>query len=388
MSVKFLYADSKIYFGLDEVNLFIKHGKVPSVFVSGEYDKQKLKIYKSYGETPSETSLRFLLKRELDLRFKTSTKHTVEETDPKFNFSFLTPPHKELYPCAWENNKMKSECKKALKTHVLNAIESGQESHAEQWLYFTVYGSGASYNWDEEGDFDVQIWINIEKYNEHHPDSPKESDDVVAEIRRLVQPVNFPSFEDLGLETKDCAGKMLIQFYPKAGTGSKDENLAQKPYACYDMETDEWLVKPKPITPEFYGEHFVAIQDKAKDTAEQAEGLISSFQRNVLTWQFFTNLYRETKNKLFLHEAEIAQINATKEQEGIATLFHGVFGGRQKSYSPEGEGIEDEGDEIQKLLEVWGIFQQLKHLARAPLPWDRTEMPSRPIDELSLETII
>jgi hypothetical protein len=29
---------------------------------------------------------------------------------------------------------------------------------------------------------------------------------------------------------------MLIQYYPKAGTGSKEENLASKPYACYDLD--------------------------------------------------------------------------------------------------------------------------------------------------------
>jgi hypothetical protein len=52
-----------------------------------------------------------------------------------------------------------------------------------------------------------------------------------------------------------------------------------------------------------------------------------------------------------------------------------VFKGRQEAYSPEGEGVRDERDAVQKLLEVWGIFQKLKHNARMPLPWDEQELP-------------
>jgi hypothetical protein len=51
-------------------------------------------------------------------------------------------------------------------------------------------------------------------------------------------------------------------------------------------------------------------------------------------------------------------------------MFQSIFGDRAKAYSPEGKGVYDERDIMQKLLEVWGIFQELKHYAREDLPWE------------------
>lgn len=402
---KFFYGDGEVAvtkaLAVTHLNLFqrlvdwkkLPKGNLPQDYAAGYYSPETGEVQTVWrgGNPPDDDSLRFLLRDYIDAYVPERYPYygaSIEDTEPTNNLGFLEDPHDTLYPCAWEGEKMKAECKQALKSHVLNAIQGpGQEAHADQWIYFTVYGSGASYNWNEEGDFDVQMWLDIAKYNEHHPDQPKEAEELLKEIRRDVQRVNFPSFEDLGLDTEDCDGKMLIQFYPKIGTGDRDENLSQKPYACYDIENDDWYVKPKPITPEFYGEHFVIVMDRAHDIADQSQQLIDQFQRNVLTWQFFTKLYSQTQNKLFLSTAQKAQIDATEEQQGIAKLFQGVFGDRIKAYSPEGKGIEDEGDETQKLLEVWGVFQELKHWARAPLPWDKQDMPAEPIDENSKDVV-
>ena len=62
-------------------------------------------------------------------------------------------------------------------------------------------------------------------------------------------------------------------------------------------------------------------------------------------------------------------------QDGIKNMFDSIFGGRAKAYSPEGKGIQDERDIMQKLLEVWGTFQDLKHWAREAPPWTETEIP-------------
>ncbi len=58
-------------------------------------------------------------------------------------------------------------------------------------------------------------------------------------------------------------------------------------------------------------------------------------------------------------------------------MFQGIFGGRAEAYSPGGRGVKDERDIMQKLLEVWGTFQDLKHYAREPLPWE-IEIPEEP----------
>lgn len=301
---------------------------------------------------------------------------TVEDTEPEYNFGFMKEPHNNLYPAAFgDDEKLRPEASKAIKQHVLRQLAANHYEDADDWIYFTVYGSGASYNWDEDGDFDVQMWVDFEAFNTAHPEGAMTADELIAEVRRVVQMINFPSFKDLGLDTEDCEGRMLIQFYPKPGKGTPEENLASKPYSCYDVETDEWLQKPRPITPTFYGEHFIMVHQKAQDIAVQAEALLSELERNSVNWQFWTQMYNAFHNDKYKEVAEDSRRNAEAEHEGVKTLFEGVFGGRQQAYSPEGLGIEDERDVIQKLLEVWGIFQKLKHFSRQPMPWEEQELP-------------
>jgi hypothetical protein len=310
---------------------------------------------------------------------------TSEDTEPEYNFSFLTDPHDKLYPPAFKGSEtIPLNVSKVIKGYVLDELRSNGYRDADQWIYFTVYGSGISFNWDEDGDFDIQMWVDADKFNQSHPRDPKTADELVADVRRIVQPINFPSFKDLGLDTEDDEGgegRMLIQYYPKPGTGSAEENLASKPYACYDLETNQWLQRPKPITPQFYGEHFISISQKAEDIAVQAESLLEELQRNTVSWQFWTQLDKKLPNEEYTKAAEQARSDAEQEKAGVVALFEGVFGGRAQAYSEEGQGIEDERDIVQKLLEVWGVFQRLKHFARQPLPWEEQELPPS-VDEV------
>src|SRR6476469_1028792 len=120
-----------------------------------------------------------ILDRVLEQKFAAD----VEDTEPEFNFSFLKHPHDDLYPPAFEGgDKITVKAKNAIKSHVLNQLELNEYPNADQWIYFTVYGSGISYNWDETGDFDVQMWIDVARYNEAEPDDPQTSDELVAEV--------------------------------------------------------------------------------------------------------------------------------------------------------------------------------------------------------------
>jgi len=315
----------------------------------------------------------------------------VEDTEPAgVNVGFLHDPHKELYPNLFRGGKViPKDVRDILKNHVLEPL-SQEFDNPDSFIYFTIYGSGISYNWDESGDLDLQLWVDLEKYSATAND-PLPVDDLLADIRRIVQMVNFPSFNELGLTdtgtaTEDTTGVMLIQYYPKPGKGTKEENLASQPYACYDLETDKWLVKPKPIRPKFYGENFLLLMPKAKDIALQTEALLGEYQRNILNWQFWYAMWSRYKKKEYKDQYKEAMDDATQEKEGIKVLFQGVFGGRAEAYSPEGQGIMDERDMLQKLLEVWGIFQDLKHFARAPLPWEEQDMPL-PTSSVNLQLI-
>jgi hypothetical protein len=304
---------------------------------------------------------------------------TSEDTEPEgLMVGFLRDPHQTLYPPLFDGAEPKPKALRILKDHVLNQLALNHYEDADYWIHFSIFGSGISFNWDELGDMDVQMWVDVDKFNEKHPNETFTADELVAEVRRIVQMVNFPSFHQLGLSTDDVKGDMLIQYYPKPGKGTVEENLASKPYACYDMDDEKWLQRPKPINPRFYGEHFLMVMTKAEEIAKQAEALLEQLNRNTTNWQFWSMLYHKYRNDKYLDQVELAERNADAEKLGVQELFNGVFGGRAEAYSEKGKGIEDERDIVQKLLEVWGIFQRLKHFARQPLPWEEQELPAPP----------
>ena len=398
--LRFLWQDGRLDFGAalkptERLSSHTRNFVGGSVSINGRVD-----ISIAKGIHPSPEELSYLIWRELDNgrnqdyvedveQLAAESDYSklgadVEDTEPANNFGFMKEPHKELYPPAFRGERrIPTEVRDALKRHVLDAIEEEYKS-PDDWIYFTIYGSGISYNWDEDGDFDIQMWVDYTKFQDG--DTPVTQDDLLADVRRLVQSVNFPSFAELGLATDDSEGKMLIQYYPKPGTGSEQENLASKPYACYDLEKGDWIYFPEPLTPKFYGEAFVLLLPKAQDIAVQSEAALDELARNVTDWQFWTGMYNKYKEDIYLKAAEEAKDKAEQFKNNVQSLFEGVFQGRAQAYSPEGKGIKDERDLIQKLLEVWGIFQKLKHNARAPLPWDENELPDSPTDDIDKGT--
>lgn len=406
MTIRFVWADGQLGFASgygklhhhDILKKMVDEGQLqekPQNYAAGNFTSDdfhgpafdQIRIIWQNGKHPTTEELRYLIQQELQRTSREAMYQRLaagtEDTEPTGeNVGFLRDPHDELYPPLFRGEKkIPEDARQALKDHVLVPL-SKEFTDPDKFIYFTIYGSGISYNWDEGGDLDLQLWVDIEKYSAT-TDDPLTIDDLLAGIRRIVQTVNFPTFAELGLEAppdakEDTTSAMMIQYYPKPGKGTKDENLASQPYACYDLETDEWLVEPKPMRPDFYGDEFLLLMPKAKDIALQAEALLGEYQRNILNWQFWFSLYNRYQKSKYRDEYREAMQNAQQEKEGIKNLFEGVFGGRAEAYSPEGKGIYDERDIVQKLLEVWGTFQDLKHFARAPLPWEEQELPAPP----------
>lgn len=288
-----------------------------------------------------------------------------EDTEPiGKDVGFLGKPHDTLYPPLFKGQKLRPEVGRILKEHALEAIKEEFEN-ADDFCYFTIYGSGISYNWDEKGDIDIQIWVDIDEYT----GEPITQDDLVAAVRRCIAKVNFASVKEMGIDPQDVSGTMLVQYYAKPGTGAKEENLASKPYACYDLETNKWLVRPTPIQPSFYGDAFLTMLPEANDVANEAESLLDDFERHVLEWEFWMQLDDEESHDSYRQRAKQLADKAEEEQDGITRIFKRIFKGRADAYSPSGEGINDQRDILQKYLEIWGLFQRLKVDSRKALPW-------------------
>jgi hypothetical protein len=288
------------------------------------------------------------------------------EPTPPPPVPFLTDPHPTLYPCVFDEGGMRQEARDRILGHIAPVFESASPGIGEHIAY-RVVGSGASFNWDEGGDLDIQVWVNVDAYAAAGGTDPE---GLIKRLRAACGPVNYPTVESLGLVTDDCGGAMQVQYYVKAGTGTYQEVRSERPYSAWDIDEGVWIVQAWKITPEFYGDLFLQVESKAKEIAEQADDLMDDLERSVREATYWQGMYDRGNDKRYLQQATEAKLEAERAHAGVETLFDAVFYARDDAYSPEGKGVADERDAQTKLLEVWGVFWKLKRAARSPLPWD------------------
>lgn len=288
----------------------------------------------------------------------------AEEAEKEAGSGFLTDPHDTLYPPLWSGLKLKPAAKVKLEKYLNDALEEAGYADTGNWLKYTIFGSGASYNWDEDGDLDIHIWVNADEFDKTHTDKNYTSDQLLVEMRRVIVPINSVPLTKLDIE-----GDMMVQYYPLAGNGTSDECLATRPYACYSMETNEWFEKPEPITIDHFAEGFLLVEPRARLIAEQAVSLVGTLDIDLADVEYWTSLYERHNKAEYKAQANLARDNANKDWQAVRDLWHQLFKGRQEAYSPRGRGTNDERDFTNKLLEVWGIGDALKEHAYTPLPW-------------------
>lgn len=263
--------------------------------------------------------------------------------------NFLERPHDRLYPCVWgEDERMRPEARDLLSRAVLDLLEA-EWPHAREFVRFAVIGSGASYNWDETGDLDFQVWVS--------------DADALPQVRRLiVANLLHLTCADFGLATADSPGAMGVQFYAKPGRGTPEENLAGQPYACYDVDRDTWVVKPIPLTPELYGNLFLLAEPRAQEVANEAEDLLADYDRARRDHEYWSALSLQAPG----FETRLAQAasNLASTHSAVKAMLKQLMGARQEAYTETGRGIYDERDAVWKLLEVWGITDRLKHIGQ------------------------
>lgn len=258
---------------------------------------------------------------------------------------FLDRPHDSLYGPVWtEDNQMRPEARDAFRDTLLDLI-TPQYPDAREWIRFAVIGSGASYNWDESGDIDIQVWVSDESK--------------LADVRRaIVKNLLGTTCADLGLTDPPGDGSMEVQWYAKPGRGTPQDNMDGQPYACYDIDLDVWLVEPYPLTPEMYADQFMLVEDQAAEIATEAELLLGRFTRAESDLDYWTALVSLSPN--YQSRVEAAERRLAEAKADLKAFYQQLVGARGEAYQRGGKGIHDERDAIWKLLQVWGIMDRLK----------------------------
>jgi hypothetical protein len=262
--------------------------------------------------------------------------------------TLLRGPKDRLYPPLFAKAGERFDMKPDVRRKIVEGIHSFLAVAAPDpasWARLWVIGSGISWNWNTGGDIDVQAWI-----------SPTRCPVDLATVRAALEATRGLHIRDLGIE-----GAMYLQVFAKAGEGTVEENLAQKPYACYDLDNGQWAYYPVPQTAEMYGHKLLMVEPEARGIAARAQMAIARYTQARDAADYWARLAEgrvefDTKARMAYAEWKMA------ERDRLDT-YDAVVVPRQHAYRGFGRGLDDPRDTIVKLLEMWGIFEDLKHLA-------------------------
>lgn len=259
--------------------------------------------------------------------------------------TFDAKPHGTLYPPVFYKEDMRPEVRGGLTQHIRNILGT-VAPYPEEWSRLWVIGSGASYNWSESGDLDVQIWISPTKAPSIDPRV------FLTDVRAALEPHRGQSLDDIGL-----GGAMTLQLFAKLGEGTKQENLDEKPYAAYDLDNGEWAVFPEIMSNAWYADRFEEAELEATKIAEQAEDVLSRINQCQDALQFWIDAAADDPRYEDRVQEYITKL--TKAQVEAAALYDGLVHERQKAYKPGGSGLDDPRDSVFKVLEMWGVKERL-----------------------------
>lgn len=180
----------------------------------------------------------------------------------------------------------------------------------EQWARVYLAGSGASYWWDSDHDFDTLIGIDVTALRQARPANIEVSEaDIVAHLDRELKTELDPTTTAISFGTGE---PFEVTYF--VNPDSFDINDI-KPYAAYSMWPDEgWVVHP-PVLPADWGPE--------------------KFSPEV--WQHFDQIAREAEGVLDIGDP------AARHQACVA-LFDRLHSWRQSAYSNHGRGWLDIGN--------------------------------------------
>ena len=197
------------------------------------------------------------------------------------------------------------------------------------WLRIWVAGSGASYQWSaarDPGDLDVLLGVDYPSFREHNLRYHGLSDVEIADtLNDRMQGTLWPRTAN---QLVGGSHYEVTWFVNPRSTDIRSIN----PYAAYDVDRNEWAVRPIDLPAAGPGEWFPqGYADAAHGDQLRAESIVSSYNRAR------ENLGQGVRVGDYVN-ASAALAAATKQAEA---LFDEIHEGRHAAFDPGGEGYRD-----------------------------------------------
>lgn len=268
---------------------------------------------------------------------------------------YFSRPSNILDPHLFEGEHLRSDVRHLLNKILINYLAT-RYSNPESWTMVWLAGSGISYQWAASrgnGDLDVLFGIDYTKFVTDNPEFEWMTRHEIAETidadlkERLWPRTAHISFTTDINEFPDEQYYELTFFLNDNVEADKNSIVHIRPYAAYNITTDEWTTKPPklPDNPaslypaEYYAQTFA--------NKEAAEALVTRYKAiDNTTGPYAVN------NKV---HKELIKAQAR-------TLFDSIHIGRKAAFSEHGEGYGDFYNFAWQMAKQDGIVNALNEI--------------------------
>ena len=273
-------------------------------------------------------------------------------TDKEGGSGFFSHPSQMLDPDLFDGTHLKP----AVRDWILNEYFSfmGKTLHEpKSWSTVWLAGSGISYQWAADrsnGDLDVLIGVNMDKFDEHNPDYVGLTEDEIADhVNTILKNRLWPKTS----ATKIGSKVYEVTFYVNPGAADIRDI---KPYAAYDVSHDRWTVHPPLLDgdpgkdyPKDWWDHVNRERDMADALVKRYNNLSSNLSVQSLGSPQWSN--------------SLSAMSLVVDQ--AKTLFDDIHLGRKNAFGQNGSGYGDFYNFRWQAHKRFGTMQALAALSQA-----------------------
>jgi hypothetical protein len=222
---------------------------------------------------------------------------------------YFASPSSNLDPALFDGDALRPDVRHIILTQLYSGLQDIGLRKPEEWVQAWLTGSAASFQWGN-GDLDVIFNAHLVDFLQANPQFPRLSVREVANyVDDLLRKTIWPRTSNFNINGETFE----ITFFWNASTGLDIRNI--HPYAAYNLNNDEWDVRP-PELPEdphvLYPREWYDIADADAKQAHAIDRMASQGPSGKLSaWSAAT------------------------------TMWESIHGGRHAAFSDTGRGYGD-----------------------------------------------
>lgn len=248
--------------------------------------------------------------------------------------SYFSRPAKTLDPNLFEGEHLHPDVRDTILRIFMDYMAS-RYHNPHEWAMVWLAGSGISFQWAADrgnGDLDVLFGIDYNKFVTDNPefmyyDRHEIAEIITNDLRKNLWPYTAHTY--LGM------GEYELTFFLNENVEAHTDSIVHiHPYSAYNLNTDQWTIKPPNIPRDTDVESLYPAEyhAQAQVNKETAEALVTRY-----------NAIRREGQSLAPgspHDVNNRRHKALVRAEA-QTLFNSLHLGRKKAFSPDGSGYGD-----------------------------------------------